>query len=302
MTWEIGKNAATWLPVLGKAESKYGIPKGLLARQCYQESRFNPLARNPHSGCIGLMQLHPRFFIGAGEDPVKDIYTGGAYLRSLYKRFADWQLALAGYNWGPRNLGDWQKTPGHAFATLPKETRDYVSEIVADVPVPGVLCKIQSPPSSHQAGSLPAQPLMAAASDSSSANSLLRSVTSIFRTPSAPNSQAQSAGSVPSSSGISSPTAAVSNLSQTIGVDMNPIEQAAIPTAVAILQAAKQFAVNVGNDPATIAAKAPGALQVLVGTIEMQFPALLSAELGAAQTAVQAKLDDLITKLQAAKA
>lgn len=80
----------------------------------------------------------------------------------------------------------------------------------------------------------------------------------------------------------------------------NPVLTAAAPAIVAVLQAAKQLITNLGADPAQIVAKAPGAFSVFVGTVEMQFPSLVSAELGAVQTDVNAKIDALIAKLHAA--
>jgi hypothetical protein len=79
----------------------------------------------------------------------------------------------------------------------------------------------------------------------------------------------------------------------------NAITNAAIPTALAIINAAKQLIANLGTDPAQIPFKAPGAIQIFVGTVEMQFPSLAVAELGAVQTDVNSKLDGLSSKLQA---
>lgn len=80
----------------------------------------------------------------------------------------------------------------------------------------------------------------------------------------------------------------------------NSLEVAAIPTAIAILKAVQQLAANLGTDPLQIAAKAPGALQVFVGTVEMQAPALLNSELTAVQSDVNTQIGGWITKLQAA--
>lgn len=80
-----------------------------------------------------------------------------------------------------------------------------------------------------------------------------------------------------------------------------PIEAAAIPTAIAILQAAKQLLANLGTDPLQVVAKAPGAFQVFLGTVQLQFPALATAELGAAAAGINTEFDNLITKLQAVK-
>jgi hypothetical protein len=81
----------------------------------------------------------------------------------------------------------------------------------------------------------------------------------------------------------------------------DPIVTAAIPTVIAALQAAKQFIANLGTDPAQIPAKLPGAAAIFVGTLQLQVPVLAGAELGAATTDVNAKIDALIAKLQSIK-
>lgn len=83
---------------------------------------------------------------------------------------------------------------------------------------------------------------------------------------------------------------------------VNPIEAAAIPTAIAILQAGKQLLANIGTDPLQVIAKTPPAFQVFLGTITLQFPSLATAELGAVAGGINAQFDNLITKLQAIKA
>lgn len=79
----------------------------------------------------------------------------------------------------------------------------------------------------------------------------------------------------------------------------NPIVAAAAPSLIAALQAIQTFVTNLGTDPAQIAIKAPGALQVLIGTLEMQVPGLAASEIGAVQTDVNAKINSWITKLKA---
>jgi Transglycosylase SLT domain len=151
MKWNEGVAAAKWIPVLNAAEDHHEIPRNLLARQCFEESGFNPGAHNP-SGAVGIMQLLPKYFPGAGDNPIRDIDSAGEYLRSLYQGFNDWQLGLAAYDWGPGNVRKWLKKGG-TFATLPPETQKYVSQIVADVPVEGRICKILSLQSPQPAGS-----------------------------------------------------------------------------------------------------------------------------------------------------
>jgi hypothetical protein len=82
--------------------------------------------------------------------------------------------------------------------------------------------------------------------------------------------------------------------------DPNPLLVAAEPALVASLQALQTFITNLGTDPAQVAIKFPGALQILLGSVELQLPALASAEFGAAQTAANAAIGGWITKLQAA--
>lgn len=82
----------------------------------------------------------------------------------------------------------------------------------------------------------------------------------------------------------------------------NPILVAAEPALVASLQALQTFITNLGTDPTQVAVKFPGALQILLGSVELQLPALASAEFGAAQAAAQSAIGGWITKLQAAAA
>jgi hypothetical protein len=81
----------------------------------------------------------------------------------------------------------------------------------------------------------------------------------------------------------------------------NPILAAAVPSLVAVLQGVEVFIANLGTDPAQIAVKFPGALAMLLGTIELQLPGLANSEIGAVQTAANAKIAAWITSLQAIK-
>lgn len=79
----------------------------------------------------------------------------------------------------------------------------------------------------------------------------------------------------------------------------NPVLVAAAPAIVSVLESLKVFVANLGTDPAQVAIKFPGALQVLLGSVELQLPALASAEFGAAQSAADAKIDAWIASLKA---
>lgn len=283
MTWrEMG---VKWMAVLNAAEKQYGIPEDLLARQCYQESHFNTLARNP-SGAIGLMQLLPKYFPGAGEDPAKDILTAAKYMQSLYKRFSDWQLALAAYDWGPSALAKWIKD-GRKLSLLPKETHDYVTEIITDIPVEGSLCRT---PSLQLVGYPTDQSTVVRLSAPLPHKSLWQSVTGIFTRPSVQNLPPQLPRSVSPQQGISL---------QTANQGVNSMSNPAAPALIEVLKAIEQFVVNLGTDPAQLAVKFPGALAVLMGTVEMQLPVVAVAELGALQTAISARIAAAIASLQA---
>lgn len=120
--------------MLGAAETKYGIPHDLLARQAYEESRFRPDIINgttPSSaGALGIMQIVPRFHPTATPlEPASAIDYAGNFLASLYRQFGSWPLALAGYNAGAGNVTKY----GNQIPPF-DETQKYVAEITADVP------------------------------------------------------------------------------------------------------------------------------------------------------------------------
>jgi hypothetical protein len=299
VTWRDGPAAERWIPVLNAAEAKTGIPHDLLARQCYEESSFNPSATNP-SGAVGLMQLLPKYFPGAGQDPVKDISTAAQYLKSIYSRFADWQLALAGYDWGPSAVEKW-KSSAQPFSSMPLETQKYVIRIITDVPVKGVLCKIPSLPNPLLTGSLPVQSSAALPLEQQLPNSLWHSVTNIFTRRSAQNLPAQSPLSVSQSRDTLSQT--IKTQPEEISMSTpnpNPVLVAAAPAIINGLNAVKQFSTDIGPDPVKWTLLLPGALVKLLGTFEMQIPLVISGEAGALQTVVNAKVDELIAKVNAA--
>lgn len=85
----------------------------------------------------------------------------------------------------------------------------------------------------------------------------------------------------------------------------NPVltaaEQAAIPTARALLAALNTFVTNLGPDPLKIPLTAPGALQVLLGSVELQAPSLATAEWSALSSAAKSQFAGWDAKLAAAQ-
>lgn len=140
--WMTAGQGPTYQPTFAVVESNNGIPANLLFRLGYQESHFRPDiidgTTQSSAGAVGIMQLEPQFFPGAGQDPQTDIATAGGYLAKLYAEFNDWQLAVAAYNDGPGNINAYLG----GTKTLPLETQNYVADVFADVPVQGSLIEV----------------------------------------------------------------------------------------------------------------------------------------------------------------
>jgi soluble lytic murein transglycosylase-like protein len=114
--------------LLNAAESKYGMPRDLLAAQAYAESAFDTNAVSS-AGAQGLMQLMPQYYAGVDPfDPVQAIEAAAATDAANYRRFGSWTLALAAYNAGAGNVAKYGNTVP-PFA----ETQGYVSKILGFV-------------------------------------------------------------------------------------------------------------------------------------------------------------------------
>jgi len=146
MGWATVNEGPVWVPVINQTESAYGIPANLLARQAYQESRFRAdvidgTTASP-AGALGILQLMPQYFSTVqvptpftAADTTSQITQAAQQMVALYNQFRDWGLALAGYNDGAGNVNAYLA----GNRALPAETQQYVSEILADVPLPSAL-------------------------------------------------------------------------------------------------------------------------------------------------------------------
>jgi membrane-bound lytic murein transglycosylase D len=125
---------------------KRGLPSELVLLPMV-ESAFNPMARSPKHAS-GIWQFVPgtgkRFDLKQNSwyDGRRDIVdsTDAAldYLTALHRRYGDWQLVLASYNWGEnavaravarnRKAG---KPTDYASLKMPAETRNYVPKLQA---------------------------------------------------------------------------------------------------------------------------------------------------------------------------
>lgn len=125
--------------IIQEAAAIYGIDPNVVRGVAFAESGFDPDVisgkRRSSAGAVGLMQFMPDTAKELDIDPlnVREAIFGGAYYlrKNLDKFDGDYGRAVAAYNWGPnRNVfqrDDW-------FATIPKETDDYLKRVfsVAD--------------------------------------------------------------------------------------------------------------------------------------------------------------------------
>lgn len=131
--WNLPAAGEPYRAAIEAAEDRYGIPRMLLGRLLYQESRFRQDIISGRvkssAGAIGIAQFMPATAAEWGVDPYNaesSIDGAGRYLAALYRRFGNWSEALASYNWGQGNVS--RKGLGSA----PLETRNYVSQILGD--------------------------------------------------------------------------------------------------------------------------------------------------------------------------
>jgi membrane-bound lytic murein transglycosylase D len=110
------------------------------------ESGLNPKAKS-RVGAMGLWQFMPatgKMYsldvnrdIDDRMDPEMSTDAAAKYLKSLYRMFGNWELALAAYNCGPGNVRKAIRRSGGkttfwgVYDHLPKETRSYVPQFQA---------------------------------------------------------------------------------------------------------------------------------------------------------------------------
>jgi len=125
------------------------------------ESSFNPEARSP-VGAAGLFQLMPETAKSLGlrrwpfdqrYEPEPSAQAAARYLKHLYDRFGNWQLALAAYNAGEGKVhGLLERSQTRSFdgiaTELPAETQMFVPKVEATIQRrEGVsLAELKSPP------------------------------------------------------------------------------------------------------------------------------------------------------------
>lgn len=110
--------------LVDKYAAKYRIPRSIAHNLVEIESGWRQNARS-YRGARGIMQLMPRTARGLRvnyRDPRQNIEGGMRYLRILYDQFRRWDLALAAYHSGPRNV--------IRFNGVPPKSKKYVARIL----------------------------------------------------------------------------------------------------------------------------------------------------------------------------
>ncbi|WP_114749197.1 lytic transglycosylase domain-containing protein [Pleomorphovibrio marinus] len=134
-----------YFPLFEEALRSHNMPEDIKFLAIV-ESGLNPKARS-RVGAMGLWQFMP----GTGReyqlytnqdiddrmDPEMSTEAAMRFLKNLYRRFGDWELALAAYNCGPGNVNKAIRRSGgkknfwEIYRFLPRETRSYIPQFQA---------------------------------------------------------------------------------------------------------------------------------------------------------------------------
>lgn len=134
-----------FFPLFEKTLSKHEMPTEIRFLSIV-ESGLDPKIKS-RVGAMGLWQFMPatgKMYgmyvnqdIDDRMDPEMSTEAAAKYLKSLYRMFGDWEVALAAYNCGPGNVrkairrSGGKKTFWGIYNHLPKETRSYVPQFQA---------------------------------------------------------------------------------------------------------------------------------------------------------------------------
>jgi len=141
--------AETYLPMIEKIFAEEGVPDELKYLSMV-ESGLNPRARS-WARAVGMWQfiaatgkaygLDVNSWVDERMDPEKSTRAAARHLKSLFQRYGDWQIALAGYNCSPRcisrairrsrSTGVEKPSYWDIYRYLPRETRNYVPMFIA---------------------------------------------------------------------------------------------------------------------------------------------------------------------------
>jgi len=145
------QRAGRYKSMIQRVMAEEGVPQDLIYL-AVAESGFNPRAIGPRtrSGgrAGGMWQFMPRgnyglvrnSYVDERFDPEKSTRAYARYMKFIYSQLGDWYLSMAGYDWGAGNVQRAVEKTGYADFwelykrnNLPKETKNYVPEILAAI-------------------------------------------------------------------------------------------------------------------------------------------------------------------------
>jgi membrane-bound lytic murein transglycosylase D len=141
------ERAGRYKAMIQRVMAEEGVPQDLIYL-AVAESGFQPRAVNRRSRAGGMWQFMPRSYYGLAHnayvderfDPEKSTRAYARYMKYIYSQLGDWYLSMAGYDWGAGNVQRAVEKTGYADfwelykrGELPKETKNYVPEILAAI-------------------------------------------------------------------------------------------------------------------------------------------------------------------------
>ncbi len=141
------QRAGLYKGMIQRVLAEEGVPQDLIYL-AVAESGFNPRAVNRRSRAGGMWQFMPdpyygltrNSFVDERFDPEKSTLAYARYMKYLYDQLGDWYLAMAAYDHGAGNIQKAVARTGYASFwelykrhELPKETQNYVPEIIAAI-------------------------------------------------------------------------------------------------------------------------------------------------------------------------
>lgn len=134
-----------FFPMFDETMAQYEMPLEIKYLSII-ESGLDPQIKS-RVGAMGLWQFMPatggmygmriNSDVDDRMDPDHSTESAAKYLKSLYRMFGDWEVAMAAYNCGPGNVrkairrSGGKKTFWEIYNYLPKETRSYVPQFQA---------------------------------------------------------------------------------------------------------------------------------------------------------------------------
>ncbi|MFY0643358.1 MAG: transglycosylase SLT domain-containing protein [Bacteroidia bacterium] len=141
---EVITSSSYYFPIYEEILDKHDMPLELRYLSVI-ESALNPYATS-RSGAVGLWQFMPatgrifdlnqNYIMDERRSIEKSTEAAATYLKSMYKMFGDWYVAIASYNCGPGNVRKAIRRSGRKdfwgmYHFLPRETQNYVPKFIA---------------------------------------------------------------------------------------------------------------------------------------------------------------------------